>query len=159
VAPEESFLTEPGTISYDPGCDYMSCSCGNTDRLDGFEFLSDLSGLGRFRLFMLDWLVRFRIVPAGIASAVFTCAFCCGAVYYVTPRELRIAKNYHRRNSPPKAKLFCPKSGSVERGVRWTMLEDAWDDLGHPGSFFMPLPPGPTSGAPPSFFDFPKRSR
>jgi hypothetical protein len=97
VSLEESFLTEPGTISYDPRYDYMSCSCGNTDRLDGFDSLSNLSGLGRLRLFILDWLIRLRIVPAGIASAVFTCASCCGAVYRVSPRELRIAKNYHRR--------------------------------------------------------------
>lgn len=92
---EESVLIEPGTISYDPRWDYMSCSCGNTDRLDGFDSLSDLSCLGRFRLFILDWLVRLRIVPAGIASAVFTCPSCC-AVYCVTPRELRMAKKYHR---------------------------------------------------------------
>jgi hypothetical protein len=92
----ESFLAEPGTISYDPHWDYMSCSCGNTDRLDGFDRLSEFSSLGSVRLFILDWLVRLRIVPAGIASAVFTCASCCGAVYRVTPRELRIARNYHR---------------------------------------------------------------
>jgi hypothetical protein len=26
------------------------------------------------------------------------------------------------------ADLFCSGSGLVERGVRWTKLEDAWDD-------------------------------
>jgi hypothetical protein len=35
------------------------------------------------------------------------------------------------------ANLFCLGSGLVERGVRWAMLEDAWDDWGKliPGAF------------------------
>jgi hypothetical protein len=92
VTAEKSFLTESGTISFDPRYDYMFCSCGNTDPLDGFDSVSDISDLGGFRLAILDWLIRLRIVPVGIVSAVFTCASCCGAVYCVTPRDLRIAK-------------------------------------------------------------------
>jgi hypothetical protein len=46
------------------------------------------------------------------------------------------------------ADLFCPTSGLVERGVRWTMLEDAWDDRGQPGSFCKPLPPRQFPAAP-----------
>jgi hypothetical protein len=89
----------------------MSCSCGNTDRLTGFDSLSDLSNLGRFRLFVLDWLVRLRIVPTGIASAVFTCASCFRAVYCVTPRELRIAKNYQRTQEHVSFQPSCRSAG------------------------------------------------
>ena len=89
-------MSEPGTISYDPNHDYMSCSCGNTDRLDGFESLIDLSGLDRFRLFVLDWLVRLRVVPVGVVSHPFVCTS-CSAFYCIAPRELRIAGNFHRK--------------------------------------------------------------
>jgi hypothetical protein len=89
-------MSEPGTISYDPNHDYMSCSCGNTDRLDGFDSLTDLSGLGHFRLFVLDWLVRLGVVPVGAVSHVSVCTS-CGAFYCIPLRELRIAGNYRRR--------------------------------------------------------------
>jgi hypothetical protein len=46
------------------------------------------------------------------------------------------------------ADLFCPGSDIVERGMRWTRLEAAWDDRGQPGSFSKALPPGQVPGAP-----------
>ena len=46
------------------------------------------------------------------------------------------------------AYLFCLEADIIERGVRWNMLDDVWDDRGQPGSFCKPCPLGPVSGAP-----------
>jgi hypothetical protein len=111
VTGEEAVSTQPGTISYNADWDMMSCSCGNNYRAihpedqvgptfrdgffgHGFKPLSDISGLGRFRLFVLDWLVRLRVVPVGAVSPIFICS--CGAFYCVSPAEFRAAENRHR---------------------------------------------------------------
>jgi hypothetical protein len=111
VTTEKTVMTETGTIGYDANWDNMACSCGNNYRAihpedepgptfgngffgNGFKPLSDISGLGRFRLFILDWLVRLRVVPVGAVSPIFTCS--CGAIYCISPAEFRAAENRHR---------------------------------------------------------------